>query len=176
MWRRPQAERGGRRVSGGRSPKDAVSAHRFPSVTTICPTVNPRRRSTAWPSGDSSARTNTVAASVCLARVGIVTSVVSETRDRFQVGRVGSAAGSTRSDQCRMRWREMHAEAASDNRRRRNADQNSICAPSSTTRFGGSPKNSVAERAFCDMTMNIFFLHRAMGDVPYGRSRSRPRT
>ena len=37
------------------------------------------------------------------------------------------------------------------------ADQNSICAPSSTTRFVGRPKNSVADRAFRDMNTNSFF-------------------
>ena len=61
--------------------------------------------------------------------------------------------------------------------------QNSICVPSSTTRFGGMPKNSVALRAFCDMSTNSFLRHRAMLPISalddrrgrVGRSRSRPR-
>src|SRR5512140_449647 len=53
--------------------------------------------------------------------------------------------------------------------------QNSICAPSSTTRLGGSPKNCVADCAFRDMMTNNFFRHRAIFERPVGMSCSRPR-
>ena len=52
--------------------------------------------------------------------------------------------------------------------------QNSICAPSSTTRSGGMRKYSVAERALRDMSANSFFRHLHIRG-PVGMSRSRPR-
>ena len=53
--------------------------------------------------------------------------------------------------------------------------QNSICAPSSTTRFDGSPKNLAALCALRDMTMNRRFRQPAMCELPVGSSISRPR-
>ena len=44
--------------------------------------------------------------------------------------------------------------------------QNSICAPSSTTRLDGIWKNSVAERALRDMSANSFFRQRAILACP----------
>lgn len=48
--------------------------------------------------------------------------------------------------------------------RRHTVDQRqiSICVPSSTTRFGGILKNSVADRAFRAMIAKSTFRHRAI--------------
>ncbi len=51
----------------------------------------------------------------------------------------------------------------------------SIRAPTSTTRFGGMPKKSVAELALRAMKMNRRLRQRIIGEVPLGRSRARPR-
>lgn len=51
----------------------------------------------------------------------------------------------------------------------------SICAPSSTTRFGGSPKNEVALRALRDMTENSCSRQRAIPGFLEAISVSRPR-
>ena len=45
---------------------------------------------------------------------------------------------------------------------RSTVNQNSTCAPSSTTLFGGIAKNSVAERAFRAITTKSFFRQRHM--------------
>ncbi len=52
---------------------------------------------------------------------------------------------------------------------------NSICAPSSTTRFGGRPKNDVALRAFRDITENSCSRHIAIPGFLDAISVSRPR-
>ncbi len=53
--------------------------------------------------------------------------------------------------------------------------QSSICAPISTTRFGGSAKKSVAERALRDRNRNSTLRHSAMPRPFTDRSVSRPR-
>src|SRR5438445_2386390 len=49
--------------------------------------------------------------------------------------------------------------------------QNSMRAPSSTTRFGGMLKKSVAALALRAMKLNRRFRHRIIGAGPVGRSR-----
>src|ERR1700681_508681 len=61
------------------------------------------------------------------------------------------------------------------NRREAQGNQNSICAPSSTTLLGGIPKNSVAGREFRCMKMKSRLRQRASGFVPVGMRFSRPR-
>ena len=51
----------------------------------------------------------------------------------------------------------------------------SICAPISTTRFGGSPKNAVAVRELRDRNANSVLRQRAMRPLPVTSSVSRPR-
>ena len=51
----------------------------------------------------------------------------------------------------------------------------SICAPTSTTRFGGRPKNEVALRAFRDITENRRSRHSAIPRFLEAMSVSRPR-
>ncbi len=55
------------------------------------------------------------------------------------------------------------------------APQNSMRAPSSTTRFGGMLKKSVAALAFRDMRLNSRFRHRIIGAGPVDKSSARPR-
>jgi hypothetical protein len=50
--------------------------------------------------------------------------------------------------------------------------QNSMRAPSSTTRFGGMLKKSVAALALRAMKLNRRFRHRIIGAGPVGRSRA----
>ena len=55
------------------------------------------------------------------------------------------------------------------------APQNSMRAPSSTTRVGGMLKKSVAALAFRDMRLNSRFRHRIIGAGPVDKSSARPR-
>ncbi len=50
-----------------------------------------------------------------------------------------------------------------------------ICAPSSTTRLGGSPKKALAVAELRDMTMKSFLRQVASFAVPVESSVSRPR-
>jgi len=60
-------------------------------------------------------------------------------------------------------------------RRRSMTAQNSIRAPSSMTRSGGTPKKSLAEPAFHDMNAKSRLRHRHIGAGPPGSQYARPR-
>ncbi len=104
------------------------------------------------------------------AATGVATAKIARTNRRMGTGRedVNDVILSAAKDL-------LNGEILRSLRSLRMTFQNSICAPSSTTRFGGIWKNSVAPCAFRDMIANTFLRQRAIRELPIGISRSRPR-
>ena len=101
--------------------------------------------------------------------------IAGDVAHRHSLGAGNGGERNERGERHRHPGGESHQSCVVSREREGTAGQNSIWAPSSTTRLGGIWKNSVAERALRDISAKIRFRQRAMWARFAITSRSRPR-